>query len=217
MVSPGIVPFVAPFVIIGMLSFFGAAGKAPLAVILMVVEMTGSLQLLPGAMLAVSIAYIASGTKYSIYESQVEERKDSPANMGEYHTPMLLEMKVSNLHIIDNVFADPYYTIYRADNIMKENDLLSLPVVYHEKLMGAVYLYDIINMSYGYVKDYYKAGISYVKPDNSAENAWELMMKNRTKWCAVVDNGKFMGIITLESILDKYEDNVKIINQADSE
>ena len=66
--------------------------------------------------------------------------------------------------------------------------------------MGAVYLYDIVNRSYGYVKDYYKPGISYVKLDNSAENAWELMMKNRTKWCAVVDNGKFMGIITLESI-----------------
>ncbi len=216
MVSPTIVPVVAPFVIIGMLSFFGAAGKAPLAVILMVVEMTGSLQLLPGAMLAVSIAYIASGTKYSIYESQVEQRRDSPANMGEYHTPMLLEMKVSSLKIIDNVYADLYYTIYRADNIMKENDLLSLPVVYHEKLMGAVYLYDIVNRSYGYVKDYYKPGISYVKLDNSAENAWELMMKNRTKWCAVVDNGKFMGIITLESILDKYEENVKIINMGDS-
>ncbi|WP_337860127.1 chloride channel protein [Ferroplasma sp.] len=215
MISPSIVPVVAPFVIIGMLSFFGAAGKVPLAVILMVVEMTGSLQLLPGAMLAVSIAYITSGTKYSIYEFQVEQRRDSPANMGEYHTPMLMEMKVSSLKLITDVNADLYYTIYRADNIMKDNDLLSLPVVYHEKLMGAIYLYDIVNRPYGYVKDYYKPGISYIKPDNSAENAWELMMKNRTKWCAVVDNGKFLGIITLESILDKYEDNVKTMNLED--
>jgi CIC family chloride channel protein len=214
---PGIVPEVAPFVIIGMLSFFGAAGKVPLAVILMVVEMTGSLQLLPGAMLAVSIAYIASGTKYTIYESQVEQRRDSPANMGEYHTPLLLEMKVSSLKIRNDIYADLYYTIYRADNIMKDNDLLSLPVVYHDKLMGAVYLYDIDNKSYGYVKDYYKPGISYIKLDNSAENAWELMMKNRTKWCAVVDDGKFIGIITLESILDKYEENVKVIRIGDSE
>ncbi len=214
---PGIVPEVAPFVIIGMLSFFGAAGKVPLAVILMVVEMTGSLQLLPGAMLAVSIAYIASGTKYSIYESQVDQRRDSPANMGEYHTPLLLEMKVSSLKIRNDIYADLYYTIYRADNIMKDNDLLSLPVVYHDKLMGAVYLYDIDNKSYGYVKDYYKPGISYIKLDNSAENAWELMMKNRTKWCAVVDDGKFIGIITLESILDKYEENVKVIRIGDSE
>ena len=214
---PGVVPEVAPFVIIGMLSFFGAAGKVPLAVILMVVEMTGSLQLLPGAMLAVSIAYIVSGTKYSIYESQVEQRRDSPANMGEYHTPLLLEMKVSSLKIRNDIYADLYYTIYRADNIMKENDLLSLPVVYHDKLMGAVYLYDIDNKSYGYVKDYYRPGISYVKLDNSAENAWELMMRNRTKWCAVVENGKFIGIITLESILNKYEDNVKTIRAQESE
>ena len=214
---PGVVPEVAPFVIIGMLSFFGAAGKVPLAVILMVVEMTGSLQLLPGAMLAVSIAYIVSGTKYSIYESQVEQRRDSPANMGEYHTPLLLEMKVSSLKIRNDIYADLYYTIYRADNIMKENDLLSLPVVYHDKLMGAVYLYDIDNKSYGYVKDYYRPGISYVKLDNSAENAWELMMRNRTKWCAVVESGKFIGIITLESILNKYEDNVKTIRAQESE
>ena len=214
---PGIVPEVAPFVIIGMLSFFGAAGKVPLAVILMVVEMTGSLQLLPGAMLAVSIAYIASGTKYSIYESQVEQRRNSPANMGEYHTPLLMEMKVSSLKIRNDIYADLYYTIYRADNIMKDNDLLSLPVVYHDKLMGAVYLYDIDNKSYGYVKDYYKPGISYIKLDNSAENAWELMMKNRTKWCAVVNDGIFMGIITLESILDKYEENIKVIRSEDSE
>ncbi|MEM0139895.1 MAG: chloride channel protein [Ferroplasma sp.] len=215
MIDPVLAPNVAPFVIIGMLSFFGAAGKTPLAVILMVVEMTGSLLLLPAAMLAVSIAYIVSGTKYSIYESQVETRRDSPANMGEYHTPMLLDMKISDMKIINSIYADLYYSIYRADTVMKENDLLSLPVVYHDKLVGAVYMSDISGKSYGYVKDYYKQGISYLKPENNAENAWELMMRNRTKWCAVVDNGKFLGIVTLESILLKYEENVKEMNLED--
>ncbi len=212
MYLPSIVPIVAPFVIIGMLSFFGAAGKVPLSVILMVVEMTGSLQLLPGAMLAVAIAYLVSGTKYSIYESQVDSRKDSPANMGEYHTPVLLDIKVKDIDIVDSIYADLYYTIYKADNIMRENEMLALPVVYNGKLMGAIYLYDIENKPYGYVKDYYKPGISYLKPDNSAEDAWELMMKNRTTWASVVDNGTFMGIVTLNNVLKKYHENVEELN-----
>ena len=212
MYIPSIAPLVAPFVIIGMLSFFGAAGKVPLSVILMVVEMTGSLQLLPGAMLAVAIAYIVSGTKYSIYESQVENRKDSPANMGEYHTPVLLDMKVKDVDIIDYIYADLYYTIYKASTIMRENEILALPVVYNGKLMGSVYLYDIENKPYGYIKDYYRPGTLYLKLDNSAEDAWELMMKNRTTWAPVVDKGMFIGIITLDNVLKKYSENVKQLN-----
>ncbi len=212
MYIPSVVPLVAPFVIIGMLSFFGAAGKVPLSVILMVVEMTGSLQLLPGAMLAVAIAYIVSGTKYSIYESQVETRRDSPANMGEYHIPVLLDIKVSDIDIIDDIYADLYYTIYKADNIMRENEMLALPVVYNRKLMGAIYLYDIENKPYGYVKDYYKSGTSYLKPDNSAEDAWELMMKNRTTWAPIANNGMFIGIVTLAGIQKKYSEDIKQLN-----
>jgi CIC family chloride channel protein len=66
------------FVIVGMLALFSAAGKAPVAVTLMVVEMTGSYQLLPACMLAVAVAYLVSGD-YSIYKSQVKTREDSPA------------------------------------------------------------------------------------------------------------------------------------------
>ncbi len=211
-IVPSIITNVAPFVIIGMLALFGSAGKAPLAVIIMVVEMTGSLQLLPGAMIAVSIAYIVSGTKHSIYESQVMTRRDSPANMGEYHTPLLLDIKVSDLKIVTNIYADLYYTINKAASIMRTNGMLALPVVYNENLMGTVYIYDIENKPYGYIKDYYKPGTSYVKMENNAENAWEIIMKNRTTWCAVAEKGKFLGIVTLDSILDKYHEDVKEMN-----
>jgi len=63
------------FVIVGMLALFSAAGKAPVAVTLIVVEMTSSYQLLPACMLAVAVAYLISGD-YSIYKSQVKTRED---------------------------------------------------------------------------------------------------------------------------------------------
>ena len=73
----------APFVIVGMMAFFGAAGKVPIAVILMVAEMTGSYALLVPAMIATAIAYIISG-KNTIYHSQLPSKTDSPAHKGEY-------------------------------------------------------------------------------------------------------------------------------------
>ncbi len=70
---------IRPFIIVGMLSLFGAAGKVPLAVTLMIAEMTGSYTLLPGMIVAVTIAYIISG-EHTIYRSQVATRLESPAH-----------------------------------------------------------------------------------------------------------------------------------------
>jgi len=85
-IFPSIVPSIAPFVIVGMLSLFGAAGKVPVSVTLMIVEMTGSLQLAPGAMIAVAVSYMVS-RDYSIYRSQPPTRMESPAHAGEPITP----------------------------------------------------------------------------------------------------------------------------------
>ena len=82
------------FVIVGMLALFSAAGKAPVAVTIMVVEMTGSYQLLPACMLAVAVAYLIS-RDYSIYKSQVKTREDSPKTEkadGKQHQAPLLKI-----------------------------------------------------------------------------------------------------------------------------
>ncbi len=65
----------APFVIIGMTACFGAIAHAPLAVIIMVAEMTGNLTLLPAAMVAIAIATFIVG-KRTIYRSQLVSGAD---------------------------------------------------------------------------------------------------------------------------------------------
>ena len=67
-----------PFVIVGMTACFGAIAHAPLAVMLMVAEMTGSLELLAPAMVAIAIAVLIVGD-VTIYRSQLGTRADSPA------------------------------------------------------------------------------------------------------------------------------------------
>jgi chloride channel protein, CIC family len=68
---PGIPSGPGVFVIIAMMACFGSVAHAPLALIIMVAEMTSSFSVLPGAMIAVGIAYLLiDRTDVSIYQSQ---------------------------------------------------------------------------------------------------------------------------------------------------
>ena len=59
------------FVIVAMMACFGSVAHAPLALMIMVAEMTGSFSVIPAAMITVGIAYlIISRTPVSIYRAQ---------------------------------------------------------------------------------------------------------------------------------------------------
>ncbi len=69
----------APFVIVGMMAVFGGISRAPVAVMLMVAQMTGSITLLGPAMVAVAIAwFIVKRADDSIYRSQLHTRAEEP-------------------------------------------------------------------------------------------------------------------------------------------
>ncbi len=205
---PSVATITAPFVIIGMLSLFGAAGKAPIAVLIMVVEMTGSLQLLPGAMVAVVIAYFISGDN-SIYSSQVESRKDSPVHFGEYNIPLLTKMILGDIKAKDiqiNVNAD----VFAAKRKMEALGMASLPVTSGGKLFGAIYLVDLENI-YGNtrIRKMARKGGTYLRPSSTVEEAWEVMGRNKTLWVPIVSGGKYIGAVTMEDILRSYQRELK--------
>lgn len=69
--APGIPDSPAVFVVVGMMACFGSVAHAPLAVMIMVAEMTGSFSVVPCAMVAVGIAYLLmTRTDVSIYRAQ---------------------------------------------------------------------------------------------------------------------------------------------------
>ncbi|MFF0815349.1 chloride channel protein [Rhodococcus sp. NPDC003318] len=70
----------APFVVVGMMSCFGSAARAPLAIMVMVAEMTGGWAVLPGGMIAVAAAYlIVRSRDASIYRCQRRDRAEAAA------------------------------------------------------------------------------------------------------------------------------------------
>jgi CIC family chloride channel protein len=72
---PGIPDGPGVFVVVAMMACFGSVAHAPLAVMIMVAEMTGSFSVLPGAMITVGIAYmLISRTDVSMYQAQRYDR-----------------------------------------------------------------------------------------------------------------------------------------------
>jgi len=68
---PGIPEGPGVFVVVAMMACFGSVAHAPLAVMIMVAEMTGSFSVVPGAMITVGIAYLLiRRTDVSIYSAQ---------------------------------------------------------------------------------------------------------------------------------------------------
>ncbi|MGH3235257.1 MAG: chloride channel protein [Streptosporangiaceae bacterium] len=96
-IAPGVPGGPAPFVIVTMMATFGAICRAPLAVMLMVAEMTGSLSALAPAMLAVGLAtLIVSRADATIYRSQLKNRADMPAHRLQRSMPLLASLDVAD-------------------------------------------------------------------------------------------------------------------------
>ena len=202
-------PTIAPFVIIGMMSFFAGAGKVPLSVIIMVTEMTSSLQLLPGAMIAAAISYLVSGNN-TIFISQLPTRRDSPAHKSEYEIPIMEKIRVSECKLRDiKVYIDD--EVSKAIELLNENNFMSLPVVDHNnKFLGIVYLRDLEKArSNDTIVKYLTRGSPYVTPSSTLEQALEIMSRNKARWVSVVDNDKFLGVLTIESLLEAYKLKLK--------
>jgi chloride channel protein, CIC family len=77
---PGVPHEPGVFVVVAMMTCFGCVARAPLAIMIMVAEMTGSFSVVPGAILAVGIAaLVMSRTNVTIYEAQRLTRETAEA------------------------------------------------------------------------------------------------------------------------------------------
>jgi CIC family chloride channel protein len=125
------------FAIVGMMAFFGGAAKSPLAVIVMVAEMTGGYGLLAPSMIAVVVAYLLTGS-LSVFYNQVESVEDSPAHLEEYETLALKRIKVADIMTRNVHTVTPTAKIKTAQDMMETDLVGGLPVLSDGKLVGMV-------------------------------------------------------------------------------
>ena len=213
---PNFSPVIAAFVIVGMMAFFGGVGKVPIAVILMVSEMTGGLTLLVPSMIATTIAYVITG-KYTIYRSQVQSRAESPAHRSEYSIPLLQKLFVKDAMTKKVITTTPNSPISEIAEIMAKNTIKGMPVLDDNgRLVGMVTLTDVLQIHFDQ-RATTKVGSVMTKelittiPDESLYTAFDKMTSNQIGRLPVVEPGdstKLIGIITREDVWRVY--NIEI-------
>jgi CIC family chloride channel protein len=93
---PGVVTEPGAFVVVGMAGFFTAASNTPISTIIFVSEMTNSYHLLLPSLLVCSVAYLAA-RRWTIFETQVQSKIDSPAHAGDFFIDILQAIRVKDL------------------------------------------------------------------------------------------------------------------------
>jgi H+/Cl- antiporter ClcA len=135
----------APYVIVGMMCCFGSIARAPLAVMLMVAEMTGSLSILAPAMIAVGLAwFIVRRGDDTIYRSQLKSRADAPAQQLLVGMPLLANLPVSQAAVPPRLVIPGNVGVLTARHQIKDAGVPGAPVVDGEgRFEGSVALDDL--------------------------------------------------------------------------
>jgi CIC family chloride channel protein len=209
---PGMPRDPAPFVIIGMMALFGGIAHAPLAVMLMVAEMTGNLSLLAPAMLAVGLSYLVVGNN-TIYTSQIESRAASPAHRARLRFPLLASLTVADAQAPVPATVGPEMTVAEAEIVIEQRALEGVPVVDAEgRLVGVLTRADIRAVpvearATTTVASTMNSGPVTALPSQTLDAALDTLASHRVRWLPVLggeDDRRVVGIVTAADVVRAY-------------
>jgi CIC family chloride channel protein len=215
-VLPSFSPGIAAFAIVGMMAFFGGVGKVPVAVMLMVSEMTGGLTLLVPSMIATTIAYVITG-RNTIYRSQVPSRAESPAHKGEYSIPLLQKLFVKDAMTNRVTTTTTSSPISEVAEMMAKNGIKGIPVLDDNgRLVGIVTVTDILKIHPDQRASIMVSSVMTKElitsfAEESLYAAFDRMTGNQIGRLPVIERGgnmKLIGIISREDVWRVY--NIEI-------
>jgi chloride channel protein, CIC family len=219
---PGVIPVPAPLVIVGMMALFAGAGRVPIATILMVSEMTGTLTLLAPSMVAVIISYFVTAPKYTIYRNQVPKKSDSPAHRGEYNVPLMTRIFVSDAMNHNVSTLSPTDTVASANQLMLDKGFRGIPVTEAEKVVGIVTMSDVLRipreqMGSTPLRTVMTQNLIVVYPDEPLLTVLDRMMDHGVGRLPVVskESGKLLGIITRTDLIRAYNRAVELLAKSE--
>lgn len=198
---------VAAYTIIGMMAFFGSVSKAPVATILMVVEMTGSETLLVPAMVAIFIGFYVAG-RHHLYSEQVENRLASPAHTTEYFAEFLRYIPVARALETDVATVAATTSVRDAEFRLSRSTHPVLAVLEGDRLVGELRLADILDVPPGLrsgamVRGVAQRGIPLVRTDSTLLDAVGIMDREGVDALLVVDREEprhLAGVVSREGV-----------------
>jgi CIC family chloride channel protein len=215
-VLPGMPVDAAPFAIVGMMALFGGIAHAPLAVMLMVAEMTGNLSLLAPAMIAVGLATLVAGDN-TIYTSQLPTRADSPAHRYEFSFPLLNTLSVRDAMTSSPFLLAPTTIVAEAERLLKRRDIYGAPVAGDSKqLLGVVTIADInqipeIERETTTVEEIMTRDPYTIGTDAMLDVALESLATHGVRWMPAVEGReqKVVGTLNASDIVSTYRASLR--------
>jgi len=204
-IAPAIPADPAPFVIVAMMALFGSVAHAPLAVMLMVAEMTGNLSMLAPAMVAVGLATFVVGSR-SIYRSQLATRADSPAHRFRFAMPLLAAVSVGDALRQARAVVRPDDTVASARARLEMSGVPGAPVVGSD---GTVHgLVDLASLQTVEARELVGGSTLVRDPilaaDDALDDALGALADHHREWAPVVSGGRLAGVLSVRDAMTAY-------------
>jgi CIC family chloride channel protein len=208
-VAPGIPHSPVPFVVVGMMACFGAIARAPLAVMIMVAEMTGSLSVVAPAMVAVGVAtLIVRRADDTIYRSQLQSRAEAPANRLSASMPLSRTLRVADAMTPPRVILSGHNTVPEVVAKLDREGLPGAPVVDERGAFIGTVLRSRLDDRQG---DEIEVGrlvdptAPTITTDARLDSAVEALVNSRTNWVPVLDERRAVaGILSTSALVRGY-------------
>ncbi|NOJ27378.1 MAG: hypothetical protein DA330_05140 [Nitrososphaera sp.] len=199
--------------IVGMVAFFSATAKTPIATIVMGSELTGGYGLLAPMMIATVIAYAASSLNSSIFRSQVTTRRESPVHKGEYDVSVLRDLKARDAMDSQFLFLGGSTPIAEVLAAMKtsEADIVFLKEMPDTNKVRAASLLKVLAAQR--TDDALLAAVDaqespVIKDSDSLFDAYNLLISAETEVIAVSRQGTIAGKISYKDIAKAYHNRI---------
>jgi H+/Cl- antiporter ClcA len=196
----------APFVVVGMIACFGSIAHAPLAVMLMVAEMTGTLEMLAPAMVAVGLATVLVGDR-TIYRSQLRNRTEAPAHRFRFGLPLLPSLPVVEAMRPPRLILSGDTSAREAHDRLTELRLLGAPIVdANGSFEGTVDVGHLADAEPDTsVRSLMDDTPSAVRDDTTLDTVVEVFAADRVSWVPVLDSDhRVVGVIGTADLIAAY-------------
>jgi chloride channel protein, CIC family len=213
---PGMPNEPASFTIVAMMALFGGIAHAPLAVMIMVAEMTGNLSLLAPAMVAVGLATLLVGNN-TIYRSQLGSRADSPAHRYQFTLPLLATLTVADAlepapltFTPDESLADAAARLRAANS----TGVTGGPVLDSvNRLAGILTEGDLTRQDLAPavpVRAVMSAPKLRLDRSQTLDDTLDTLVADRLSWAPVLDetSGRLAGLVSVAGILQAYKEGI---------
>ncbi len=196
------------FVIVGMAAFVTAAANVLIAPIIMVSEMTETYTLLVPCMISCTIAYILA-SKWTIYESQVPNKANSPVHKGEFTIDILDAINVEDAMSKEIISIHPEDSLKVFSNDVDLTGHMTYPVLENNNLVGMIAYKDVLkvpteNLLNTYIKDIMSKNVVSITPKENLSEALLKMNSHGYGHLPVVDPenpAKLIGFISKGDII----------------